>query len=406
MAHNNIRFDLSPFLIHFFRKLDFEKADVTFTPESWGPGEIVEDASVTAFFLLRNAIRLQRLWATWSMRNDRRTVYGPHPAVCFTDMPVAAFVEAGEKRAAKGEAMSPIALVLPKADVHAAGALPAIYGLSTSAQLPSGIGGGPRIMPASVLPEAEQFRYVTLGTYGSVDWTHEREWRWPYRGKLPDFDDTPHADGSALPGLDLHFDGMGAIVKSESQAKKVLHDILVLHDQKAPGRYSFVLVGEEIPSLVDLRDPSEVQKALSSAAINLDPFTNMSTVRKKKLVEAFDAALASVDKTNLPSFGREEGGCWLWLTDAAHEMTRALVKDGRVHINNEARYLVDLPFDPDLALSQREELTRRLAVLLEKRHGLAATYHSVLGGFSPDGIPHYSDPPLENKLIFNYGSDE
>src|SRR5688572_14341225 len=117
MANNNIRFDLSPFLIHFFRRLDFAKADANFTPENWGPGEIVEDAAVTAFFLLRNAIRLQRLWATWSMRNGRRTVYGPHPAVCFTDMPIAAFIEAGEKRAAKGEAMSPIALVLPKPHV-------------------------------------------------------------------------------------------------------------------------------------------------------------------------------------------------------------------------------------------------------------------------------------------------
>jgi hypothetical protein len=119
LASNNVRFDLSPFLIHFFRRVEFAEADVDFTPEVWGPGEIVEDDTVSPLFLLRNALRLQRLWATWSMRGGRRTVYGPNPAVCFTDMPIAAFIEAGRARAEKGEAMSPIALVLPKAEVHA-----------------------------------------------------------------------------------------------------------------------------------------------------------------------------------------------------------------------------------------------------------------------------------------------
>ena len=241
---NNIRFDLSPYLIHFFRRINFLNADVNFTPEGWGPGEIVEDDFVTAFFLLRNTIRLGRLWATWSMRKGRRTVYGPDPAVCFTDMPIAAFIEAGEARESRGEAMSPLALVLPKDRVRAAGALPVIYGLSGTNALPAGDDGEPRIMPTSILPEVEQFRYVTLGTYGSIDWTHEREWRWPYRGRLPEFDGTPPADGEDLPGLDLGFPGMGVIVSTSNQAEKVLHDILVLKDQGAAGHYSFVLVRE------------------------------------------------------------------------------------------------------------------------------------------------------------------
>jgi len=406
MTSNNVRFDLSPYLIHFFRKLDLDKADVNFTPEDWGPGEIVEDAAVTPLFLLRNAIRLQRLWATWSMRNGRRTVYGPDPAVCFTDMPIAAFIEAGEARAAKGEAMSPIALVLPKDLVHAAGARPVIYGLSTSGQLPSGDGGVPRVMPNSVLPEAEPYRYVTLGTYGSVDWTHEREWRWPYRGDLPKFDDTPPCYGKDLPGLDLNFPGMGVIVRTKAQARKILHDVLVLKDQQAKGDFSFVLVGEDIASLSGLREPSEVQKALSAAAITLDPFLNMAKSKRDKLIADFDTAIADLDTTKVRDHGREEGGCWLWLTDATHEITRALVINDRVRINDQGRYLVELPLDRDLSLGKREELTRRLAALLNERHGLTATYHSVLGSFNFDEIPHYSVPPFENRMIFNFGSDE
>jgi hypothetical protein len=90
MPSNNIRFDLSPFLIHFFRKLDLEKADVSHCPEDWGPGAIVEDTTLSPIFLLGNAISVERLWATWSVHGQRWTVYGPHPAVYFTDMPITA----------------------------------------------------------------------------------------------------------------------------------------------------------------------------------------------------------------------------------------------------------------------------------------------------------------------------
>lgn len=404
---NHIRFDLSPYLIHFFRKVDFSgKDDAALYLEDWGPGEIVEDDSVTAFFLLRNAIRLGRLWSTWSVRRGRRTIYGPDPAVCFTDMPVAAFIEAGIAREAKKEAMSPLALVLPKDLVHAAGALPAIYGLTNPPSLTRAVEGGPRIMSTSELPEPEQFRYVTLGTYGSVDWTHEREWRWPCRGVQPHPQNMPPPDGNDLPGLDLVFSGMGVIVSTQKQARKVIHDILVLRDQGAEGRYSFVVVAKDITSLADLRDPDHVQRTIAAATINLDPYLSMPNAERQRLLTDYDAALATIRNGRRPAFGLEHGGCWLWVTDATHRMTRALVLDGRIKINKSGRYLVDLPFALSLPLAEREKMTRRLAALLRKRFGLEATYHSVVGSHDPDGIPHFSIPPFENRMIFNFGSDE
>lgn len=149
---NNVRFDLSPFLIHFFRKVDIGQADVRCTPENWGPGDLVEDTTLSPLFMIRNSLRLKRLWATWSVRKRRRTVYGPNPAVCFTDMPIAAFIEAGRARAKKGEAMSPIALVLPKNQVHAAGARPVIYGLSSEFAVPNGENNGPACSPQKRCP--------------------------------------------------------------------------------------------------------------------------------------------------------------------------------------------------------------------------------------------------------------
>ena len=149
-----------------------------------------------------------------------------------------------------------------------------------------------------------------------------------------------------------------------------------------------------------------MQEALSAAAISLDPFLTMAKSKREKLVTYFETAIADIDTTEVRDQGREEGGCWLWLTDSTHEITRALLMSDRVRINSQGRYLVELPFDLDLSLGKREELTRRLAALLNERHGLRATYHSVLWSFNFDEIPHYSNPPFENRLIFNFGSDE
>ena len=404
MNTNNFRFDLSPYLIHFFRSVDLCLADVI-APEDWGPSAIVEDTKLTPLFLMRNAIRLERLWATWAVRKHKRTVYGYDPAVCFTDMPMSAFIEAGQARAARGEAMSPFALVLPKDHVHAAGGRPVIYGLSTEASLPTGNDGGLRIMPTSVLPKVEQYRYVTLAAYGKVDWTHEREWRWPYRGASSDFGEIPPSVGKDLPGLNLDFTGMGAIVRTHEQARKVLHDILVQHDLGTQGNYDFVLVANDLPPLTNLREPTEVQNALKSAAIDLTPFLKIEKDVKARSLANYEQAVADVDRSDLPKGGRETGGCWLWLTDASHRITRSLVVEGRVQINADNRYLVEVPFSDELSLADREELTRRLANLLHDRHGLSGTYHSVLRGLGPDDLPSYSRPPLENRLIFNYAHD-
>lgn len=406
MTANNIRFDLSPYLIHFFRRLDFSKADVAYTPEEWGPGDMVENDRVSPLFLLRNAVRLGRLWATWSMRNGRRTIYGPNSAICFTDMPIAAFIQSGRDREAKGEAMSPIALVLPRSQMLAAGALPAIYGLAGKYNLPKGDDGSERLMPSEALPALEQFRYVTLSGNGAIDWTHEREWRWPYRGKPLDVDGTPTANGADIPGLDLHFEGMGAIVRTKDQAQRVLHDILVQTDRGAQGGYDFILVGDDVKKLSTLVDPKEVQAVLASAAIDLAAYRTMDATKRKTLVAAFDKSVADVDQTGVKSNGRELGACWLWVTDIMHEMARALLLEGRVTINAEGRYLVKVQaFDPDLDLSVREELTRRLAAILGKRHALAASYHSILNGSDPDALPMYADPPFENRMLFNFGDD-
>lgn len=154
MVKNTVRFDLSDFLIHFFRRVELDGGSAPNVPEHMGFGNVTEDTSWSALFMLRCAIRMNRLWATWSYRNGVRTIYGPSPAVCFTEMPLAAFLEVGEVRAARGEAMSQFALVFPKRGMFLMGANPVIYGLDArDAAIPSGKDGIARIMDSEVLPD-------------------------------------------------------------------------------------------------------------------------------------------------------------------------------------------------------------------------------------------------------------
>lgn len=116
---NTARYDLSDYLIHFFREIDQEHAHTPSFLESWGFHSIENfDEPFSPFFMLRNAIRHGRLWASWAVRDGRRTIYGNAPVVCFTEMPIAAYVEAGTHRASRGEAMSPFGLVFPKSSLH------------------------------------------------------------------------------------------------------------------------------------------------------------------------------------------------------------------------------------------------------------------------------------------------
>jgi hypothetical protein len=412
--NNNYRFDLSERLIHFFRPLDLDKAGGFIAPEAWGPGDLAEDTIVSPFFMLRNAIRIDRLWATWSYRNDVRTVYGRNPAVCFTEMPLAAFIEAGEVRASRDEAMSPYGLIFSKAALFQAGGRPVIYGLSTSPLIPSGNGGGERIIPETSLPLAEQYRYVTYAPSSQkrIDWTHEREWRWPYRGDLPNGDDYPLESGRDMPGLDFEaaqINGIGAVVKTRLQVEKVVHDALSVMDRENAGfsRYEFVVAREDIKDLSRLRDPQEVEQVISSAAIKFAPFFNQRSADRAQHLGDFSKAVHDTLQAHSGYHPhREHGGCWLWISDNRHPMTRALVASGRVTVNKSLRYLVHIPeFDSKPDLSERETLTKSLAELLKQRFNLEATYHSVRDSIDPDGVPHYSNPPFQNDFHFNYGND-
>lgn len=403
---NNIRFDLSNYLIHFFRDIDMDGDNAIVLPEHMGWSTIIEEQPIPAILMLRAALRNGRLWATWSFRNGVRTIYGPHPAVCLTDMPIAAFVEASRERYARGEAMGEVALVFPKSKMRSLGAHPVIYGLSQGlTNWPRGVGGTPRLLPPEVLPLLEQYRYVTDGR--PIDWTHEREWRWPCR--VPDYlasDDTV-SDWSDIPGLDLYQEniiGMGAIVKTHAQAELVVRDMLAMvQSEQAPGMaFSFVLVTDELPDLADLRDQDNLQIALAGATIDINKYFFVDADEVSRTNKEFNHLVLQAEQSApLPEHG-QRGGCWLWLHDGASDFSRLLWSTGRVFVSNNGRYLARLPeFSPDRDLCQRENMTKRLADLVREKFGVECGYFSVSDSFNPDTVPFYAEEHDINISYYN-----
>jgi hypothetical protein len=89
-------------------------------------------------------------------------VKGPHPAACFTETPLSALKHfASEEGKPEDARYSYYGVAVSKHAAFSQGARPVIY-------LPD--------MEARWIPEEEKWRHVRY-EYGSVDWTHEREWR-------------------------------------------------------------------------------------------------------------------------------------------------------------------------------------------------------------------------------------
>lgn len=412
---NTKRYDLSDRLFHFFRSVDISSGDAPSVPEHLGWGNVAEDANWSALFMLRCAVRQCRLWATWSRRNGVRTIYGHSPAVCFTEMPLAALLEAGQARRARGEAMSPFAIAFPKHETFGLGGRPVIYGLDGQhAVLPDGSNGGPRLIDPALLPPQEQYRYVTFNPTGKypVDWTHEREWRWPYRGDLTKIEKQLAESGliedaTDIPGLDLsdpRLCGLGVVVETSIQAAWVVHDILSLVDRKvvSRGQFEFVLKGQELQDKESLRSPSEVEKAIADASVDLDPFFSLSVKEAEIYEEEFKTAVAHVDSEYPEQQSGERGGVWLWLLDNTHSLTRGLLQMGRVIVTGDRRYLASLPeFSTTRSLRQREEMAKALADRIKRRYGIQCGHFSVLNSHDPCAVPFYCDDLLDNRMYYN-----
>lgn len=207
-----IRPDMSDWIIHFVHNYE-ESLDWLFSDEerpfrySNGKAQQIEwpwsqseeewrlgGAERSAFEVLEKILRDGFLRASWSIRNNQPTVYGESPAVCFTEMPLSSLMLYARQRNDESK-VSTYAIAIKKSEAFLHGARPVIYGTTTPHQeMPRLSENLPRLLdPSCGIGIGEQYRYVytSLKTAKTVDWTHEREWRWA------------HVPGIGCPGFSL-----------------------------------------------------------------------------------------------------------------------------------------------------------------------------------------------------------
>jgi len=413
---NNIRFDLSDYLIHFFRDVDLSGPEHIFFPGYARFNNIAHSEKLDSLFLMRCALRHHKLFATWSYRGGRPTIYGTSPAICFTDMPLAAFVQTSNERLARGENIGRYAFMIPKPAMFTAGARPVIYGLSGEVRERSANSGTFRILDQELLPLGEQYRYVayTLGDARHIDWTHEREWRWPYRGCDMHWDDHDEMIQTLadMPGLDLRLtsiEGMGVIVKDNKDVEKIIYDILTLVDSQIihKSMITFVIPLCDIERFGDITNPARVSDVINQNSIDLSPYfaitpqraEEISTIVNDIIQEHLNGRLHT-DEDCDDSYGKS----WVWIADNQSELVRALIAKRRLIVSTEGRYLLDISDFLDFYVPYEEYYCKQIASALAREFNVNASYFTVRGATDCDHIPSYtglteSDHPFFNATI-------
>jgi hypothetical protein len=411
---NNIRFDLSDYLIHFFRDVDQASSEGILFPEHARFNNIAESDVLDSLFLMRCALRHQKIFATWSYRNGRPTIYGRSPAVCFTDMPLAAFVQSSNERLKRGEKVGRYAFMIPKAAMFGLGARPVIYGLSQDASERQDTAPF-RIIETDRLPLAEQYRYVaySIADNRTIDWTHEREWRWPYRGNQSHFDpedpDFLVETLEEMPGLDFGnttINRMGVLVQDHEDVSRIVHDILTMVDAEIihKSMFRFVIPLCAVEQHRDIQDPNQVSDLINEHSIDLAPYFSISDQRANEINERVDAIIETIFASAGHQNGNGDDGfgkSWVWIPDNGSELVRALLVTDRMIVSTEGRYLLDIADFDSFPEGYEEHYCKKVAQALANEFQVNATYFTVRASLSCDGIPFYSNFHDDDHPFYN-----
>ena len=376
MNHKAARSDLSEWVIHFVheRKPESEISSLQefFEPgytgefkhpdyfDSCGDGQCIFSTydeneykiprDADAFQVLLKILHDGFLHSGWSYRNGSPTIYGPRSAVCFTEMPLHAFLKYADDRGKKTGLISRYAIAVKRKELFKAGGRPVIYGLSTphveSDGYETGVYQGRCLSIADTgLGLQEQYRYVatSLDSDRFIDWTHEREWRWP----LPE-------DSLHLPGLPLFleeyygkfFSEILVFVESRDEKTEVLNYLKTLYDSGSWNNgieYDIDMIKRvKVTSLEEIMQLKDIDQAmvkidnLPFAVINEIPEITVSaetlTMVAEKLAQAIllaEEAMLRFRKENPDEVHREFDWGWTYICTAeVNEITQALVSLG------------------------------------------------------------------------------
>lgn len=440
---NLTRIDLSDNLIHFVSSLN--KSTVDYNKSEMHPkqfemnGDMVEEDALSPFFILRRIIRSCQIISTWSYRNGQRTIYGVYPAVCFTEMPISEFVKTSIVRQSKGQKISNYGLVFNKKELFKIGARPVIYGTSIETNVVEN--GEVKLLSPSIFDERELYRYVAfkLDRFPyPIDWTHEREWRWPnYKYQYHSIDSVLWGDEECndeikelyrlreedrigFHGLNIDqfpLTNIGIILKTKEQARLITRDILWLIDSKRipQNRFGYVLYFNQLEQNIDkLTDKDFLKKEITQGIINLDNYFIIDKTLKAKVagdIEKLCNKFRDYDDFEVDYQGGLLGLSFPCLKNNQDVMARILVDLNLIKITKLGRYLIDLPIlNPTRCMENNEMFVSKIIIPeLEKILGISLTFYSI-GHFMAmaknrqieiDDTPFYTEP---NDDEWNYSN--
>lgn len=304
----------------------------------------------SAFQVLLKILHDGFLHAGWSYRNGCPTIYGPRSAVCFTEMPLHAFLKYADDRGEKTGLISKYAIALQRNELFQAGGRQVIYGLSVphveSDGFETGVYQGRCLsIRRTGLGLKEQYRYVAtrLDSEKFIDWTHEREWRWP----LPD-------DELGVPGLPLFLDEpqgrffseILVFVESVEEKTEVLNFLKSLYDSGSWNNgmeYDIEMIKrvkvmslEEILQIEDINMSMVKIENLPFSIISVMPTFHVTSQTREMVAEKLeqsivlaDEAMISFCKENKELANQEFDWGWTYIcTEDVSEITQALVELG------------------------------------------------------------------------------
>jgi len=367
-----MRHDLSDWLIHFVHNrnpendpdLFFDQGDGCEFPlhadhqrhgelEHWFLNDrdyaLPDDAD--AHSIIKKILRDGHIRAGWSFRGRRATIYGPRPAVCFTEMPLHSLLVYAAQSRQRGNVDS-YGIALLKSEVFRAGGRPVIYGLSGSHE-ECGEHDWPRqLAPSCGIAEHEQYRYVAtnLGGNRRIDWTHEREWRW-----------SDVADECSVPGLPAFLVDAGPtfsqaiiIVQTSEEASGLLDVLRTLYDAEY-GEYDdhyskttlsntrVIAIEEVISSVGDIRTLrlEDVPEGCRLQFTDVSPPPEFVSRVSQVLNEARETALAAASVWRDTHDRRDVFGfAYTMLSEPQSMLTAALVELDHVHIHGLIGYSI------------------------------------------------------------------
>lgn len=325
--------------------------------------EIADDA--LGYDVLKKILHDGFIHSSWSIRDMQPSIYGPKSAVCFTEMPLYALLDYAKVRGKKSGYVGNYGIAFRRNELFAAGARPVIYGLSGKFKETdvdeNGVFQG-RLMDSSCgIGKQEQYRYVSTMLPKkkgmTIDWTHEREWRWA----LPD-------NRYNVPGLpfllakdyaDFFSEIIIIVCTDEEQEDLLLHlknlydagcrntgfeyDIKMISSAKVLSLETIARSNDIDPNTMKIEDlPMKQMRMIPEFKVSSELIDKVT----KAIVEANEISVKSVEEylTKNPSFDDQKGywGFAHVYTNHISEVTQALQDAGFAKAYSNGDYWIDV----------------------------------------------------------------